>query len=350
MKESRKLFKEALNNCKLNEVRESSLSIQEKYLDKDMKSFWKGVQQKNNRVKYSEVIDGKNNSREVIDIFNGKFLLTESVEDHELETNTIESLRNCWLTERKFYPRLSPKRVKLLVNQLNMGEGHDGIHTVFLKEMSEDLSLLISFFMNASYTHCFVPEALLNGDINPTIKDPKGNATESANYRPVMQSSRLLKLFEIHLLEILSEKLVFNSRQFGFKKNTSTTDACLILKETIYNYIASKKESVYCLFVDLSKAFDNVNHFQLGQLLLQRKIPPDIVFFLLHYLRNQEARIVWNGEMGEYIHVEKGVRQGGILSPLLFKLYIDDVLNEISSSDDGCKFWYLAYEYFSLGG
>ena len=275
---------------------------------------------------------------DVIDIFNRKFLITESAENQELEMNIIESLRNCWISEQKFYPRVSPERIKLLVKQLNMGEGHDGIHTIFLREMSEDLSFLISFFMNASYNHCFIPEVLLSGDINPTIKDPKGNATESANYRPVMQSSCLLKLFEIHLLEILSEKLVFNSRQFGFRKNTSTTDACLILKETIYNYIASKKGRVYCLFVDLSKAFDNVDHFQLGQLLLQRNIPPDIVLFLLHYLRNQEARIVWNGEMGEYIHVEKGVRQGGILSPLLFKLYIDDVLNEISAGDDGCKF------------
>ena len=338
MKESRKLFKEALNNCKLNEVRESSISIQEKYLDKDMKSFWKGVQQKNNKIKYSEVIDGKNNSMDVINIFNQKFLITESVGNLEMEMNVIECLRNSWVTERKFHPSVSPDRIKLLVKQLNMGEGHDGIHTIVLREMSEDLSLLVSFFMNASYNHCFIPEELLTGDINPTIKDPKGNATESANYRPVMQSSCLLKLFEIHLLEILSEKLVFNSRQFGFRKNTSTTDACLILKETIYNYIASKKERVYGLFVDLSKAFDNVDHFQLGQILLQRKIPPDIVLFILHYLRNQEARIVWNGEMGEYIPVEKGVRQGGILSPLLFKLYIDDVLNEISAGGDGCKF------------
>ena len=46
MKETRKLFKDALNDCKLNEARESSISIQEKFLNKDMKPFWKGVQQK----------------------------------------------------------------------------------------------------------------------------------------------------------------------------------------------------------------------------------------------------------------------------------------------------------------
>ena len=80
-----------------------------------------------------------------------------------------------------------------------------------------------------------------------------------------------------------------------------------------------------------------MDHFRLGQLLLQRRIPHDIVLIVLQYLRNQKAQIVWNGEMGEYINIEKGVRQGGILSPLLFKLYIDDVLNDICNSDIGCK-------------
>ena len=72
-------------------------------------------------------------------------------------------------------------------------------------------------------------------------------------------------------------------------------------------------------------------------MLLQRNVPPDIALFLIHYLRNQRARIVWNGVMGEYRYIEKGVRQGGILSPLLFKLYIDDVLQEISQMNIGCR-------------
>ena len=89
---------------------------------------------------------------------------------------------------------------------------------------------LLSVFMNGSYSHCYVVEDLLSGDINPTIKDTKGNVTESSNYRPVIQSSNLLKLFEIHMLDILTEKVSFCTRQFGFRKNTSTIDACLVLK------------------------------------------------------------------------------------------------------------------------
>ena len=169
--------------------------------------------------------------------------------------------------------------------------------------------------MNACYSHCFVPESLLYGDINPTIKDTKGNNTVSPNYRRVMQSSFLLKLFEIHVLDILKEKVHFNIRQFGYEQFRSTTDACLVLKETVNKYISNKDSKVYGLFVDLSKAFDKVDHFRLGRIFLERKLPPDLILFLMYYLRNQKARIVWKGKHGDYVQIEHGVRQGGILSP-----------------------------------
>ena len=222
------------------------------------------------------------------------------------------------------------------MNKLSNGEGHDGIHTQFLRRASENFLCLLSKFMIACYTHCFIPNNLLNGDINPTIKDTKGNVTESSNYRPVMQSSCILKLLELHILEVITEKIHFSPMQFGFKSQTSTTDACLILKETVNSYI-SKGGKAYALFVDLSKAFDNVNHFILGRILIQRNIPPDIVLLIMYYLRNQKARIIWNGKKGNYHIIEKGVRQGGILSPLLFKLYVDDLLGEITDSGTGCR-------------
>ena len=114
-----------------------------------------------------------------------------------------------------------------------------------------------------------------------------------------MQSSSLLKLMEMHILSVLEEKINFNSRQFGFTKGSSTSDACFLLKETVSKYMKNKGKA-YALFVDLSKAFDMVDHCLLGQKLLNRSIPPDIVLLLMGYLRNQSARVCWNNSKGEY--------------------------------------------------
>ena len=103
----------------------------------------------------------------------------------------------------------------------------------FLKHASDAYLNNVAHFMNASFNHCFISHDILKGDINPTIKDIKGNVTNSKNYRPVMQSSCILKLFEMHILSICEELVTFNCRQFGFRKGISTADACLILKETL---------------------------------------------------------------------------------------------------------------------
>ena len=214
--------------------------------------------------------------------------------------------------------------------------GFDSIHSKFLNFASDDFINNITYFLNACFTHCYIPQMLLKGDISPIIKNKDGNKCDSNNYRPIMQSSCILKILEMHVLEILSNKIRFNHFQFGFVSDRSTTDACFILKETIYNYI-NNKSKVYANFVDLSKAFDRVDHYLLLDKLIDKGIPPDIIMLLKSYLRTQSARIVWDGHCGRYQAVDQGVRQGGILSPFLFNLYLDDLICKINSLDIGCK-------------
>ena len=230
---------------------------------------------------------------------------------------------------------ISVPTLRKLISSLNPGMGHDGIHSLFLKNASDLFLSKLALLINAWYGHCCMSNDVLKGTINPTVKDTKGNITESSNYRPVMQSSCILKIVELHILEILSEKIFFNSRQFGFRRGVSTTDACYVLKEIMFEYSKCRRGG-FATFVDLSKAFDSVDHFILGSKLLERDIPVDIVYFLMDYLRNQQAKVVWKNSSSHYSFIEKGVRQGGILSPFLFKLYIDSIIRDVSIMNDGC--------------
>ena len=221
------------------------------------------------------------------------------------------------------------------LKQLNDGLGHDGLHSRVLKMASQPLIDILCTFINLCFSHCYIPPKLLIGNIRPTVKDRKGFLTDLDNYRPVMQSSCLLKLIEIHILEIVSEKVAINENQYGFRKGISTSDACYVLKEVMFNH-SHKRDKGLIMFVDLSKAFDKVYHYILGNKLLDENVPVDIIFLLMHYLRNQVAYVVWGKSHGRLHPVEKGVRQGGILSPLLFKIYINSILQLISSMNEGC--------------
>ena len=89
----------------------------------------------------------------------------------------------------------------------------------------------------------------------------------------------------MHILNILEEKLFFDFRQLGFSKHMSTNNAYFILRETVTPYTKGNGKA-FAAFIDLSKAFNKINKNILGNMLLERNIPPDIVFILMTYPRN----------------------------------------------------------------
>ncbi len=137
-----------------------------------------------------------------------------------------------------------------------------------MKNASEDFLNYLTRFYNSCVSHCYLPVDILKGIITPIVKDIKGNLTKPDNYRPIMQSSCLLKVFEMIMLNILDEKNVNNARQFGFRKGMSTTDCCFLLKEILYKNCKTKKSCIVA-FIDFSKVFDKVDHFILGDKLLR---------------------------------------------------------------------------------
>ena len=280
-------------------------------------------------------IDGCSNPLEILNIFNNKFL-PESNSATNIDITCRSIVSEGWLHNPYFNICISSYTVKKLIDKLNIGCGHDGIHSKLLKHATDDFLENFAYLLNLCFNHCILPLDILSGDISPIIKDKKGNKSDSSNYRPVMQSSCLLKVIELHILSVLEDKISFDFRQFGFVDGASTTDACFLLKETVNMYI-NNKYPIYANFIDLSKAFDLVDHSLLIKELVFRKIPIDIISILSFYLRYQKARVKVDNHYGEYKKINQGVRQGGIISPFLFKLYIDGVVRHLSSLDVGCR-------------
>ena len=102
---------------------------------------------------------------------------------------------------------------------------------------------------------------------------------------------------------------------------------------TYYNDFNSP---VAACFLDASKAFDRVNHWRLFQKLLDRDVPLSIVRILLYWYRHQDVCVRWGKSTSDSFRVTNGVRQGSLISPKLFSLYVDDLSERLNSSNIGC--------------
>jgi len=110
----------------------------------------------------------------------------------------------------------------------------------------------------------------------------------------------------------------------------------MIVKEVIV-YYTSCTTSVHSVFVDSSKAFDKIHYSKLFRLLMDRDIPPLVKRVLLNmWPTDQQIRVLWNGEYSHCFSIKNGVKQGAIVSPILFSVYPDVLLTELKRAGLGC--------------
>ena len=101
-------------------------------------------------------------------------------------------------------------------------------------------------------------------------------------------------------------------------------------------YYTEQRTPVYSCFLDASKAFDRVNHWKLFNKLIIRKVPLLIVRVLIFWYSSQDMCIKWGQSLSCFFIVSNGVKQGGILSPRLFAVYVDNLSKQLSDARSGC--------------
>ena len=213
----------------------------------------------------------------------------------------------------------------------------DGIHAEHLHHAPLNFLERLTHLFNAMLCHSHVPTQFRFGHMIPIIKDTQGNSGDSSNYRGITISPTLSKLFEHVLKIVFAEHLNTSPNQFGFKKRHSTSHAIHCLKETVDYYI-NNGSNVYCSFLDASKAFDRLVHSGLFLKLINRGFPKVFIDIVITWYDGLYCRVLWNGSYSEWFNVTAGVRQGGVLSPDFYGLYVDELFHILESSGTGCYF------------
>ena len=123
--------------------------------------------------------------------------------------------------------------------------------------------------------------------------------------------------------------------QYGFKKKHGTDQCIYVLKEVIDMY-KSLDATVFVCYLDISKAFDRVNHDKLYRILDKKGVPGYIMRVIIFWYENQLFCIKWGDTTSQSFGVSNGVRQGGILSPHSFNVYIDELSITLNDCKTGC--------------
>ena len=183
-------------------------------------------------------------------------------------------------------------------------------------------------------THGHLTQTLAIYTLLPMIKDKLCKASDSNNYRSIAISSVILKLLDWVIL-LYKDSLHLDTLQFSYQPNCSTTMCTWMVIETIDYFLRNNSEVFICT-MDMTKAFKKVKHSILFHKLLKRHIPPIILRFLLHAYKIQVTMVRWNGNYSAEFSIKHGVKQGAVLSALLYCVYVDDLFLRLRKNRQGC--------------
>ena len=332
MRSSRARFKYALRQCKLDERLIVSEKLADHMKNHEINDFWKDIRKHSkSKSALSNCIDRVTGENAIADLWRDHYesLLNDSTH-HDEKADVLQSFNNI-CSHAGMYVTMSEvlEVVKKLPNRKS--SGLDGLNGESLKYADPLLCLLLSICYTCMFKHSYMPQSMINSIIVPLVKNRCGNLTDKNNYRPIALSSITSKVFEHIILLRLEEYLWTTDNQFGFKSGHST-DLCIYALSELIDYFKSRSTSVYVAFLDASKAFDKISHWTLFRKLIDRNVPMYLIKILCYWYQHQLMSVRWGYSISNVSNVTNGVRQGGILSPKLFNIYIDGLSNILNNS------------------
>ncbi len=341
----------AVKKLKANEMDLRKSSMAERVASHDNTGLWKEIK----KLKHSQQVlpaslDGISNPREVASLLGDKYeaLYNSVPSDTSLLQNIVKKVKIDISHKEDNDYCVSEDIVNQAINKLKdgKGDGDIGFTSNYVIHSSTYWRQTLARLITSMFIHGYSPQGMLTSTIVSIPKDIHGNMSDSSNYRGIALFNCINKVIDWLILLKYSGMLSSHSLQFGFKKFHSTSLCTAILKDVASHYV-NQGSKVYCCLVDASKAFDRVRHDALFQLLYDRGLPPTIINFLVDSYTRQRVRAAWLGEHSETFNVINGVRQGGVLSPVLFTLYMDELIKELEAAGDGC---YIGHMFFGALG
>ena len=314
-------------------------------LQNDTRNYWKEVRKiRCSSRKIPCTVDNLTCDKEIAGLFADKFKELYNVVGYEtsvmnallddIDKGVSDYTDQCKVDDVLF----TESDVKAAVKKISLGksDGNIGVYSDHIVHGGQFLQKYLLLLFNSMVIHGCSPDVMNVGTMLPIPKGKRSNISSSENFRGICLQSILCKVLDHMILHKEKESLVTSTLQFGFKPGLSASTATSIVTETI-DYFLDNGSSVYALALDASKAFDRVKFTKLFECLIDRGVNPMYNRLLVNMYRQQKVCVNFNSTTSDYFSVSNGVKQGGVLSPTLYSVYVDGLLDLLKNSGMGCR-------------
>ena len=247
-----------------------------------------------------------------------------------LDNQRLEDPAFSTCTNQFSFRPIHPGEMKRRILNLDKSssQGFAGIPTKVLNHCSDELTLPLTLLFRACILSKRFPNELKVAMITPIFKG-KGDKNSLDNYRPISVLSPVAKIFEKILCDQLTNHLeanyLFRPAQHGFRRKLSCETAMNAIVEH-WRHHGDQKRVAISVFLDLKKAFDTVNHDLLLFKLHYYQVHPSVTNLISSYLHHRPYVVNFKNATSKSAILDTVVPQGSALGPLLFLLFINDLM------------------------